>query len=64
MLREIHEGLPEPLKIGGLLSLFGVVTLAQVNLIVQISVGTVTFFYIGSKLYRIWRPRKDDSGQA
>jgi hypothetical protein len=48
----------ELFKIGGLLAAWAGVTLAQLNLLVQIAVGVVTFAYILTKLIKAWRTKE------
>lgn len=48
----------EQFKIWGLFAVWTGLSLAQVNLIVQIAVGLVTFAYILTKLIKAWRRKE------
>jgi hypothetical protein len=49
---------PEPVRVAFAAILFGGVSLADINVLIQIAVGVSTFIYIVSKTIRVWRGKK------
>jgi len=56
----IQEHFPEPAKVAmAALTFFGI-SLSDINLVVQISVGLAVFTYTITKTVKMWRKKKHD----
>lgn len=49
---------PEPVRVAFAALLFGGISLADINVLIQIAVGLATFIYIVSKTVRVWSGKR------